>query len=132
MARKARIVCDGVNCTAQVEYYADEYFRSYQGMIDTPPGWYQLNYRPKPLENDPRVGADQNQPRHFCSVECVQTFTGGINGPIHVTGKDWRDKGEAAGGFQDATEAAEPLPDPNDDGLSSRIVIVSADRPDDT
>jgi hypothetical protein len=78
MSRLTRIVCDNPDCRAQVEFFTAEYFRQFQGSYDTPSGWYALTWMPP----EAAKGADDaDQPRYFCSVECVRQFDGGLRRP---------------------------------------------------
>jgi uncharacterized protein involved in tellurium resistance len=81
MTRLTRIVCDNPDCKAQVEFYATDYYHNYQGMVDTPEGWYCLTYHePKTVDAETAV-KDPREPRYFCSVICVRNFTGEIKEP---------------------------------------------------
>jgi hypothetical protein len=81
MTRLTRIVCDNPDCKAQVEMFAGEYFMHYQGMEDTPVGWYRLTYyEPKAVDATVAV-LNPHEPRYFCSVACVREFTGHAKEP---------------------------------------------------
>ena len=80
MTRLTRIVCDNPDCKAQVEMFTGEYFHHYQGMEDTPIGWYRLTYH-ESTQPDTATLPNAREPRYFCSVACVREFTGHAKEP---------------------------------------------------
>jgi len=76
VTRLTRIVCDNPDCKAQVERFADDYYREMRGVDDTPLGWYRLTHLASYTLAEKGVTTETSQPLYFCSIACVRNATG--------------------------------------------------------
>src|SRR5260221_13276221 len=68
MTRLTRIVCDNPDCKAQVERFADDYYREMVGIDDTPLGWYRLTHLASYTLAESGMTTETSQPRSSSSI----------------------------------------------------------------